>query len=368
MAKKTIVLLKNAGVDGSGKQLLPMDKAQKRIAVIGALANDNNSPLGSWRIGSDDNSAVSFVDGFKKYTNQFTWAKGADLIMAPASFTNEVMINETDKSEFNTAIELAKNSEVVIMVLGEHGFQSGEGRSRTKLDLPGVQQQLLEEIYKVNKNIILVLMNGRPLAITWADKNIPAILETWQLGSQAGNAIAQVLFGDYNPGGKLPMTFPRSVGQVPIYYNHYSTGRPAPKDVVFWSHYGDELNAPLYPFGYGLSYTSFEYSNLKINDQDEAKIKVAVTVKNSGKRDGEEVVQLYISDKVASVVRPVKELKGFSKIKLKPGESRVIEFTLTGAELGFYNNAGEFIVEPGEFGIMVGTDSQKGLHGILNKK
>jgi beta-glucosidase len=231
-----------------------------------------------------------------------------------------------------------------------------------------VQQELLEEIYKVNKNIILVLMNGRPLAITWADKNIPAILETWQLGSQTGNAIAQVLFGDYNPAGKLPMTFPRSVGQVPIYYNHYSTGRPTPKDVVFWSHYGDESNSPLYPFGYGLSYTQFEYSSLKIDDKDPAKIKVSVTLKNSGKREGEEVVQLYISDKVASVVRPVRELKGFQKLNLKAGESRNVEFILTDAELGFYNNTGEFIVEPGEFGVMVGTDSQKGIHATVIRK
>jgi beta-glucosidase len=368
MAKKSIVLLRNAILPGKTTTLLPLGKNQKRIAVIGALANDKNSPLGSWRIGSDDSSAVSFLEGLKKYTPQFTYAKGADLIIGPASFANEVKINETDKSEFKAAIDLAKKSEVVIMVLGEHGFQSGEGRSRTRLDLPGVQQELLEEVYKVNKNIILVLMNGRPLAITWADKHIPAILETWQLGSQTGNAIAQVLFGDYNPAGKLPMTFPRSVGQVPIYYNHYSTGRPTPKDVVFWSHYGDELNTPLYPFGHGLSYTHFEYSSLKIDDKDPAKIKVSVTLKNSGKREGEEVVQLYISDKVASVVRPVKELKGFQKINLKAGELRNVEFILTDAELGFYNNTGEFIVEPGEFGIMIGTNSQEGLHTTVIRK
>jgi beta-glucosidase len=164
------------------------------------------------------------------------------------------------------------------------------------------------------------------------------------------------------------MTFPRSVGQVPIYYNHYSTGRPTPKDVVFWSHYGDELNSPLYPFGFGLSYTQFDYSNLKIDDKDPAKIKVSVTLKNSGKREGEEVVQLYISDKVASVVRPVRELKGFQKLNLKAGESRNVEFVLTDAELGFYNNTGEFIVEPGEFGVMVGTDSQKGIHATVIRK
>jgi beta-glucosidase len=254
------------------------------------------------------------------------------------------------------------------MVLGEHGFQTGEGRSRTKLDLPGVQQQLLEEVYKVNKNIILVMMNGRPLAITWADKYIPAIIEAWQLGTQTGNAIAQVLYGDYNPSGKLPMTFPRTVGQVPIYYNHYNTGRPGPKDLVFWAHYADESNKPLYPFGYGLSYTSFEYSALKIDDADPLNVKVNVTVKNTGKLAGEEVVQLYIRDKVASVVRPVKELKGFKKINLQAGASANIQFILTDKELGFYNNDGLFVVEPGLFDIMVGTSSDTGVTGSFERK
>ncbi len=362
MAKKSIVLLKNSN------DLLPLKKSQKKIAVIGALANDKNSPLGSWRIGSDDSSAVSFLEGFKKYTTNYKYAKGADLITEPATFINELKINETDISGFNEAIQLAKQSEVVIMVLGEHGFQSGEGRSRAKIDLPGVQQQLLEAIYKVNKNIVLVLMNGRPLAIPWADKNIPAILETWQLGSQTGNAIAQVLFGDYNPGGKLPMTFPKSVGQVPIYYNHYSTGRPGPKPEVFWSHYGDESTKPLYPFGYGLSYTKFEYSNLTITAAEQATIKVSVMVKNTGKIAGEEVTQLYIHDKVASVVRPIKELKGFKKFMLNPGESKVVEFVLTEAELGFYNNEGVFTVEAGDFDVMVGTNSEQGLSGKLSIK
>ena len=254
------------------------------------------------------------------------------------------------------------------MVLGEHGFQSGEGRSRTKLDLPGVQQQLLEEVYKVNKNIILVLMNGRPLAITWADEHIPAIVETWQAGTQAGHAIAQVLFGEYNPAGKLPMTFPRSEGQVPVYYNYYNTGRPGPKAEVFWSHYIDESNKPLYPFGYGLSYTRFQYSNLTIQASGQSNFKVTVTVTNTGKMAGEEVAQLYIRDQVASVVRPVKELKGFKKFSLQPGESREVEFILTNAELGFYNNSGEFIVEPGDFDVMVGTSSQQGVYGKFTKK
>jgi beta-glucosidase len=362
IAKRSIVLLKN------DDQLLPLNKQQHNIAVIGALANDKNSPLGSWRIGADDSTAVSFLEGFEKYSSNFKYAKGADVAIGKASFINELKINETDSSGFAEAVELAKNSSVVIMVLGEHGFQTGEGRSRSKLDLPGVQEQLLEAVYRVNKNIVLVLMNGRPLAIPWADTHIPAILETWQLGSQCGNAIAQVLFGDYNPGGKLPMTFPRSVGQEPLYYNHLSTGRPGPKTDVFWSHYTDESEKPLYPFGYGLSYTTFQYANLMIDSSDQSKIKVTATIKNTGKVTGEEVVQLYIHDVIASSVRPVKELKGFKKISLKAGESKEVQFTLTDAELGFYTETGEYIVEPGEFDIMVGTNSQEGLYGKFIRK
>lgn len=362
IAKKSIVLLKNE------KQLLPLKREQQKIAVIGALAEDKNSPLGSWRGGSDDNTAVSVLEGLKKYTANVTYAKGADFFIGKPSFINEVMVNETDKKGFVEAVTLAGESDVVIMVLGEHGFQTAEGRSRTKLDLPGIQQELLEAVYAVNKNIIMVLMNGRPLAITWAAQHIPAILETWHLGSQSGNAIAQVLFGEYNPSGKLPMTFPRSVGQVPIYYNYFNTGRPGPSEKVFWAHYIDESNQPLYPFGFGLSYTEFTYSDLLIDASDNAKIKVRVTVKNTGKVKGEEVTQLYIRDKAASIVRPVKELKGFKKFLLTPGEVKEIEFILTDAELGFYNGAGEFIVESGEFDVMVGTDSQKGLKGKFTIK
>ena len=368
MAKKSIVLLKNDNLPGKATKLLPLRKDQNGIALIGALGSDKNSPLGSWRIGSDDNSAVSVLEALKKITPGISYAKGAELITAPTDFINEVKINQTDTSGFEEALKLAKQSSVVIMVLGEHGFQSGEGRSRAKIDLPGVQQQLLEAVYRVNKNIILVLMNGRPLTIPWAAANIPAIVEAWQPGTQCGNAIAAVLFGDYNPAGKLPMTFPRSVGQLPIYYNVYSTGRPGPKNDVFWSHYGDESNKPQYPFGFGLSYTSFNYSNLIINDADATNIKVSVTVKNTGSLDGEEVAQLYIKDKVASVVRPIKELKGFSKFNLKAGEAKTIQFILTGAELGFYNNTGQFIVEPGDFDVMIGTNSVEGVTGSFTLK
>jgi beta-glucosidase len=362
MAIKSIVLLKN------DDRLLPLAKTQKQIAVIGALAEDKTSPLGSWRIGSEDSTAVSILEGLQQYTKDFTYARGADLVIGKPSFMDEVEINESDKDGFNAALQLAKKSEVVIMVLGEHGFQSGEGRSRAQLDLPGVQQALLEAVYEVNQNVILVLMNGRPLALNWAAQHIPAILETWHLGSQSGNAIAQVLFGDYNPSGKLPMSFPRSVGQVPIYYNHYNTGRLGPAEQVFWSHYVDESKEPLYPFGFGLSYTEFEYSNVLIDHSDTEAIKVRVTVKNVGKVAGEEVTQLYIRDKVASVARPVKELKGFDKFRLIPNESKEVEFILTDEELGFYNNRGDFIVEPGEFEVMVGTNSQQGLKDTISIK
>ncbi len=352
MARKSIVLLKN------DHKILPLEKAQKRIALIGALADDKTSPLGSWRIGSDDGTAISIVEGLKSIDVNFTYEKGADVAIGPVDFQQEVMINETDKSGFKKALELARRSEVVIMVLGEHGFQSGEGRSRTEIGLPGVQQELLEEVYKVNKNIVLVLMNGRPLALPWAEAHIPAILETWHLGTQSGTAIAETLFGENNPSGKLPMTFPRSVGQCPIYYNHYNTGRPTGGNGVFWAHYIDESNAPLYPFGHGLSYSEFEYSKLEVDLMSDDQIEVRVEVKNVSNTDGEEVVQLYIRDRVASVARPVKELKGFEKKMIKAGETSIFTFVLTKKELGFYNNHGDFIVEPGEFDVMIGGSSR----------
>ncbi|ABQ06872.1 beta-glucosidase BglX [Flavobacterium johnsoniae] len=360
MAKKSIVLLKN------DKNLLPLKKSGAKIALIGALANDKNSPLGSWRIAADDNTAVSVLEGMQQYKNSaLVYEKGTDVALNKQLFVDEVKINTTDFSGFEAAKKAAKEAEVVVMVLGEIGFQSGEGRSRTELDLPGNQQQLLEEVYKVNPNIVLVLNNGRPLALPWAAEHIPAIVEAWQLGTQSGNAIAQVLYGDYNPSGKLPMSFPRNVGQCPIYYNLYNTGRPTDKDKnVFWSHYSDVEKTPLYPFGYGLSYTSFIYKNLKIakpSFQKGEKIKVSVEVTNTGNFDGKEVVQLYINDPAASIVRPVKELKGFELIELKKGETKTVQFTLTDSALGFYDNDGKFLVEPGLFNVMVGWNSNDGL-------
>lgn len=356
MAKRSIVLLKNE------KELLPL-ASDKEVLVIGELAKDKNSPLGSWRLGSDDHTAVSVLEGLDKEGIKYQYVAGPKVFNADANFQEEVIVNETDTSGIKEAVAAAKNAKVVLMVLGEHGFQSGEGRSRTKIDIPGVQKELLRAVHAVNSNIILVLFNGRPLTLSWEAQHIPAIVEAWQLGSQSGTAVAQILTGAYNPSGKLPMTFPRSLGQIPIYYNHYSTGRPKYLPNVFWTHYSDEETTPLYPFGFGLSYTSFRYSNLKIDTSIATQIKVSVVVENTGKVAGEEVVQLYIRDLVASVARPVKELKGFRKVELKAGETSTIAFTLTNAELGFFNKKHEWVVEPGDFEVFVGTSSQEGLEG-----
>ncbi len=358
IAKKSIVLLKN------DKQLLPLPKQGLTIGVIGALASDKTSPLGNWCFAADDGSAVSVLEGMKSYPgNTILYAKGADLNLGEIQFAQEMIINSDNKSDFPKALEVAKQSDVVIMVLGEHGYQSGEGRSRTDLGLPGVQQDLLEAVYQVNKTIVLVLNNGRPLVLNWADQHLPAIVEAWQLGSQSGHALAQVIYGDYNPSGKLPMSFPRSVGQVPIYYNHKSSGRPslpAPGE-VFWTHYQDEKNSPLYPFGYGLSYTTFEYYNIEAHRETDGNFSVSVEVKNTGDVSGKEVVQLYLKDHVARPTRPVKELKGFELIELLPNTSIRVQFTLTEQELGFYDDHGTLTVQPGEFTIYIGGDSTANL-------
>ena len=356
MAKKSIVLLKNE------KQLLPLKKEGQKILLLGDLAASKNSPLGSWRIASDNNTAVSVLEGMQKYKgNSLKYEKGIALTQEEPTFLTEVQYNTTNREGLETAKQAAKDADVIVMVLGEHGFSSGEARSRTQIDLPGLQQEFLEEIYKINPNIVLVLNNGRPLAISWAAEHVPAIVEAWQLGTETGNAVAQVLFGDYNPSGKLTMSFPRNVGQVPIYYNHYSTGRFTNKDGnVFWSHYSDVDKTPLYPFGYGLSYSKFEYSAPKVNKKTFAKgekVEVTVTVKNTGIYAGKEVVQLYVKDDFASVVRPVKELKGFEMVDLQPNESKTLSFSLGEKELGFYNQDGKFVVEPGTFKIMIGGNS-----------
>lgn len=362
MAKKSIVLLKNEG------NLLPLKKEGLKITLIGQLANDKTSPLGSWRIGSDDGTAVSVLEGLSAYEgNEITFAEGPKLWSNEPTFVTPVEVNTTDRTGMAEAIEAAQNADVVIMVLGEHGFMSGEARSRTDISLPGLQQELLEKVYENNPNVVLVLNNGRPLTIPWAAERIPAIVEAWQLGSQTGHAVAQVLYGDYNPSGKLPMTFPRNLGQVPIHYNMHNTGRPNTKGDVFYTHYIDSPLSPLFPFGYGLSYTTFAYDNLRANLRGQS-IEVTVKLTNTGDRAGEEVVQLYIRDRAASVVRPTKELKGFEKLMLQPGESRTVAFRLTPQELGFYMPDGQFVTEPGTFDIMVGPNSSDLLQTTIEWK
>ena len=362
VAKKSIVLLKNQD------EILPLQKSGKTIAVIGELAESKDVPLGSWRAQAVPNSAVSLLEGIQNAVdnqNNVLFAKGPDYVIGERSFATELEFNTTDRSGMAEAKRAASRADVVVIALGEDCFQSGEGRSQTEITMKGLQDELLEEIYSVNKNVVVVLMNGRPLQINWMADNVPAIVEAWHLGSEAGNAIADVLFGDYNPAGKLPVSFPRDVGQLPLYYNHLSTGRPAGGG-VFWSHYTDELNEPLFPFGYGLSYTTFEYSNLQLSNdvlEQNGEITVSADVENTGDRPGEEVVQMYVRDLVGSLSRPVKELKGFEKISLEPGEQKQVSFKISVEDLAFYGASGEWKAEPGEFKLWVGPHSAKGLEG-----
>ena len=355
-AKKSIVLLKN------NNQLLPLEKEGEKIAIIGPLANDKNSPLGNWRSQAVYNSAISVVEGMDKYNgNKTIFQKGVDLYYGKTNFHNRVKINYDDRSDFSKAKFAAANSDVVIMVLGEEGNQSGEGRSRTNIGLPGLQLELLKEISKVNNNIVLVVMSGRPLDLTWEDENIPAIVQAWHLGSKSGDAIAQVLYGDYNPSGKLTMSFPRNVGQVPVYYNFKNTGRPSTSiEQVTNSGYADVENSPLYPFGFGLSYTNFKYSNLTIDSSEldyNSKINISVKIENTGFFTGKEVAQLYIRDIVGSIARPMKELKGFEMIELAPGESKVVNFEIDSSLLEFYTYENKWEAEVGKFHAFIGTNS-----------
>lgn len=356
-ARKSIVLLKNEG------DLLPLPKTGMNIAVIGPLAADKDSPLGSWRAQAISNSAVSLLEGIRNAVGAgatVRYAQGCKLVTGERNFIRELQINETDLSGIAEAARLARSADIVLLAVGEDAWQSGEGRSRVDISLPGVQQQLADAVLEANPNTVVVLMNGRPLAIPELAEKAPALVEAWHLGSEAGNGIADVLFGDYNPAGKLPMSFPRHVGQCPIYYNHLNTGRPDNTGMVFWSHYNDESNDPLFAFGHGLSYTTFTYGEIQLNTSTmprDGEIRVSVEVTNSGDRAGAEVVQLYIRDLVASISRPVKELKGFEKIELAPGETRTVIFTLTADDLAFFNRTGERVVEPGDFKVFVGSSS-----------
>lgn len=370
VAKKSIVLLKNQD------QLLPLRKDLKTVAVIGPLANDKDTPIGNWRAKGEPNSAVSLLEGVKAMVSPGTkviYEKGCDLTIdylkpGQSNFLFPVKINEKDLSKIPAAAEAAKKADVVLLAIGENAYQTGEGRSQTHIGFAGVQLQLLNEILKVNKNVVIVLMNGRPMDITWAAEYTPAILECWHLGSQAGNAIADVIFGDYNPSGKLPVTFPYNVGQEPLYYNQKNTGRPYNAHHVTYSGYIDSPKKGQYPFGFGLSYTTFEYKNLTLDKTEinsEETVTVSVKVTNTGHVDGEEVVQLYIRDLIGSITRPVRELKGFEKIMLKAGETKTVNFTIDKELLQFYTINKKWEVEPGDFEIFVGGDSEATLNATF---
>jgi len=348
IAARSFVLLKNDG------DVLPLSKTLKSIAIIGPLADSQKDVIGSWTGDGKPEDAVTLLAGIKsKVSPQTTirYAKGCE-------------VNDDSTTGFDEAVRLAGDSDAVIVAVGESAEMSGEAASRSSLDLPGRQLDLVKALRATGKPVVVVLMNGRPLSINWIAENVPSILETWFAGSQAGNAIADVLFGDVNPGGKLPVTFPRSVGQVPLYYNHKNTGRPPDANNKYSSKYLDVPWTPLFPFGYGLSYTQFKLTSLQLNApriKPDGQIKVSVDVENTGARAGDEVVQLYIRDVAASVTRPVKELKEFRRVTLQPGEKRKVEFTLGPEHLGFYNRAMKFVVEPGEFKIFAGTSSTGGL-------
>ena len=343
-ARKSIVLLKNEG------NLLPLKKNMKTLAVIGPLANNKPDLLGCWACIGDPKDVVTVIEG----------VKGKVLPKTKILYSKGCEIKGASKEGFEDAVGKAKASDMAVLVVGEGRFMSGEASSRSTLDLPGVQEELVKAVYETGVPVILVLLNGRPLSISWAAEHMPAILEAWHPGTQGGNAVADVLFGDFNPAGRLPATFSRTVGQVPFYYNHKNTGRP-PSRVRGSTKYLDLPLTPLFPFGYGLSYTTFEYSNLRISPKaikPDGKVKVSFDVQNVGDRKGDEVVQLYIRDVVGSVTRPVKELKGFKRVTLKPCEKRTVEFTLGPEELSFTNREMKRVVEPGTINIMVGKSSE----------
>jgi beta-glucosidase len=359
VARKSIVLLKNEG------GLLPLDKvALKTIAVVGPLAADKDSPLGNWRAQGPANSAVSALEGIQAAVPasvRVVHAEGVKLVVGPRDFGTKLTFNTTDRSGIPAAVEAARSADVVVAVVGEDAYQSGEGRSEADPGLKGLQEELLKAVFDANKKMVVVLMTGRPITLGGAAEGAPAILEAWHGGSQAGNAIADVLFGDYNPSGKLPAGFPRLVGQLPMTYAHKSTGRPGPQPGVTWSSYNDVPNDPLYPFGYGLSYTTFTYSEPRLSAAEigrDGSLQVAVTVTNTGPRPGVEVAQLYVRDLVGSLTRPVKQLKGFQKVDLQPGESREVTFTVKPSDLAFYTASGKWEAEPGAFKVFVGGNSR----------
>ncbi|HEU0252293.1 MAG TPA: glycoside hydrolase family 3 N-terminal domain-containing protein [Pyrinomonadaceae bacterium] len=344
IAGRSMVLLKN------DRDTLPLSKNVGSIAVIGPLADDRRAPLGWWAGDGKEENTVTPLAGIKAMVSPQTkvlYAKGSE-------------VKDDSTAGFQQAVDIAKQSDVAVVFVGETHDMVGEAASRSSLDLPGRQMELVQAIHATGKPTVVVLVNGRPLSIGWIVNNVPAILESWMGGTQSGNAIADILFGDVNPSAKLPVSFPRTVGQVPMYYNYMNTGRPPEAENRYTSKYLDQPWTPLYPFGYGLSYTKFKISNLQLSAPRIAatgKLTVTAEVENVGKRPGDEVVQLYIRDLVASMTRPVKELKGFQRVTLRPGEKRKLEFTLGSEHLGFWNREMRYVVEPGEFRVMVGVSS-----------
>lgn len=367
IATESFVLLKNDG------KLLPLAKSST-IALIGPLGDSRENMPGTWSVATDLSKAVSIREGLTKALDgkgRLLFAKGSNLVSDSLYEQRATMFGRSlnrdgrsDEQLMQEALQVAAQSDVIVAALGEASEMSGESSSRTNLDIPDVQKNLLRNLLKTGKPVVLLLLAGRPMTLTEEHQTVPAILNVWFGGSEAGDAIADVLFGDVNPSGKLSMTFPQNVGQIPIYYAQKNTGRPLGAGKwfeKFKSNYLDVTNEPLYPFGYGLSYTSFEYGNPVLSSvklSGNQKLRVSVTVTNKGGRDGKETVQLYIRDLVGSITRPVKELKGFQKIFLKAGEARTVEFEIGTADLSFYNANLEYNWEPGEFDIMVGPNSR----------
>ncbi|MFD1095008.1 beta-glucosidase BglX [Salegentibacter chungangensis] len=356
-AKKSIVLLKNEA------DILPVKKGVRNIAVIGPLADDKDSPLGNWRAHAVENSAVSVLEGIRNHAPEgvkVSYAKGAELSTGKRGFLDPMSINKTDRSGFAEAVKLAGEADLVFLVVGEDAYQTGEGRSQTDIGFAGVQDELIEQVTGANSNVVMLLMNGRPMDITASSEKVSAILETWLLGSQHGNAVAEVVFGKYNPSGKLPVSFPRNVGQEPLYYNQKNTGRPSGGEQVTWSHYTDSRRDALYPFGYGLSYTDFEYGEISLDKNEfskDGKITASIEVTNTGDVAGEEVVQLYLRDFIGSITRPVKELKAFQKVELQPGQTKKLSFTIDEEMISYFTRNKKWEAEAGEFKLFIGGNS-----------
>lgn len=372
VASQSMVLLKNEN------NLLPLKK-KGTIAVVGPLASNRTNMAGTWSVAAPQDKSVSVLEGIKEEVGnraKIVYAKGSnvsydlELEKRGTTFGKDIPRDgRSDEELRKEAIDIAAKADVIIAAIGESAEMSGESSSRTDISIPQAQKDLLQALLKTGKPVVLVLFNGRPLVMNEEDETVPAILDVWFGGTETGSAIADVLFGEVNPSAKLTMSFPRSVGQIPIFYNHKNTGRPLKNDQgefeKFRSNYLDERNEPLYPFGYGLSYTTFEYSDLTLSSDKlspEDTLEVSVTVKNSGNYDGKEVVQLYVRDLVGSITRPVKELKGFKKVFIEKGDSETVTFKLSAEDLKFYNNELEHVYEPGDFEVFVGTNSRETLN------